>query len=60
MSLLGVLACLIALIALIWKTVATPGQAWQVPVLVAMAIVSLVVEWSYRAVTGRSIVLKHL
>ncbi|MCP4759629.1 MAG: hypothetical protein GY876_09260 [Planctomycetes bacterium] len=54
------LACLIALIALIWKTVATPGQAWQVPVLVAMAIVSLVVEWSYRAVTGRSIVLKHL
>jgi hypothetical protein len=59
MSLLGVLACLIAIAALIWQTVVTPGQAWQVLILVGMVVISLIVEWGYRAATGRSIVLKH-
>jgi len=59
-SLFGALACLIALGALIGQTVVTPGQAWQVFVLIGMVAVSLVIEWVYRAATGRSIVLRHL
>jgi hypothetical protein len=59
MSLLGALACLIALAALLWQTLVTPGQAWQVLILVGMVVISLVVEWGYRAATGRSILLKH-
>ena len=60
LSLLGVCACLIALVALIWQTIATPGHAWQVFILLGMIVISLAVEWLYRAATGRSIVLKHL
>ncbi len=60
MSLLGVLACLVALVALIWKTLATPGQAWQVLILAGMIVLSVGIEWIYRAATGRSMVLKHL
>jgi len=59
-SLLGIAACLIALAALIWKTVITPGSSWQVFILVGMVVFSLVAEVSYRNLTGRSILLKHL
>ncbi|HJO24517.1 MAG: APC family permease [Myxococcota bacterium] len=58
-SLLGVLACLIALGALVGQTVTTAGQAWQVFVLLGMVVVSLVVEWVYRAKTGRAVTLRH-
>ena len=59
-SIVAVLACLIALSALVWKTLVTPGQAWQVFVLVGMVVSSLLIEWLYRISSGRSIVLRHL
>lgn len=58
-SLLGVLACAIALSALVLQTMMTAGQAWQVFVLLGMVVVSYLIEFVYRAVTGRSILLRH-
>ena len=58
-SLLGVLACAIALSALVLQTMMTAGQAWQVFVLVGMVVISYLIEFVYRAVTGRSILLRH-
>ncbi|MCH2182561.1 MAG: APC family permease [Mariniblastus sp.] len=59
-SLLGVLACGIALIALMGQTLMTAGQSWQVFVLVGMVVLSYLIEIIYRAATGRSILLYHL
>lgn len=59
-SLLGALACLLALVALIWQTMATPGQAWQILILAGMIVSSLLIEAVYRKLTGRSILLRHL
>ena len=59
-SMLGVLACLIALIALIGQTLTTPGQAWQILILIGMVILSIGVEYVYRTFTGRSIRLRHV
>ncbi len=58
-SLAGVLACAVALTAMIWHTLATPGQAWQVWILMGMVGMSVLVECAYRMATGRSIVLRH-
>ena len=59
-SVIAVLACLIALSALIGKTLMTPGQAWQISILVGMVGVSFLAEWLYRTSSGRSIRLRHL
>ena len=59
-SLVGVLACLIALIALIGQTLNSPGQAWQVLILIGMVVASIGIECVYRRITGRSIRLHHV
>ena len=59
-SLLGVLACTIALIALIGQTLTTAGQAWQILILIGMVVLSVGLEWIYRRLTGRSIRLRHI
>ena len=59
-SLLGVLACSIALIALIGQTLTTAGQAWQILILIGMVVLSVGLEWIYRRLTGRSIRLHHI
>ncbi|MDG2011995.1 MAG: APC family permease, partial [Pirellulaceae bacterium] len=58
-SLFGVAACGIALLALVLQTVLSKGQAWQIFVLIGMVILSCLAEYSYRAATGRSIILHH-
>jgi hypothetical protein len=58
-SLLATLSCLVALVALVWQTAATPDSAWQVFILVGMIASSLFIEIIYRAKTGRSISLRH-
>ena len=59
-SLLGVVACSIALVALIGQTLTTKGQSWQVLVLIGMVVLSVGLEWIYRKMTGRSIQLLHI
>ena len=59
-SLLGVLACTVALIALIGQTLTTAGQAWQILILVGMVVLSVGLELIYRRLTGRSIRLRHI
>jgi len=58
-SMVGVAACAIALLALILQTVLTKGQAWQIFVLIGMVVLSCLSEYSYRLATGRSIILHH-
>lgn len=54
---LGLLACTLALTALLWHTwTAAPGR---IVVLAAMIGLSLAIEGAYRAATGRSIRLHH-
>jgi amino acid transporter len=54
---LGLFACAVALAALLWHTWNTsPARIW---VLVAMAALSLAIEGTYRAVTGRTIRVQH-
>ncbi len=53
LSALGALVCVIALIALLWKTIETaPGRIW---ILVGLVGGSLALELIYRAITGRHI-----
>ncbi len=58
-SLLGVGACAIALIALVLQTILTQGQSWQVFILIGMVVLSCLAECGYRTASGRSILLKH-
>jgi hypothetical protein len=58
-SVAAVIACAIALAALVGQTITTPGQSWQVLVLAGMLGGSFAIEWGYRAVSGRAIRLRH-
>lgn len=58
-SILGVAACAVALVALVMHTVMNKNQSWQIFVLLGMIVLSGLAEYSYRATTGRSILLKH-
>lgn len=58
-SVLGVAACGVALAALVMHTAMNKEQSWQIFVLLGMIILSGLAEYSYRASTGRSILLKH-
>ena len=58
-SIAAVMACAVALAALVWQTASTPGQGGQVFVLAGMLAVSFGVEWAYRRASGRSIRLRH-
>lgn len=60
LALVAVAACAIALVTLVGQTLATPDRAWHVWILAGMIVAALAVEMIYRALTGRSVVLRHL
>jgi amino acid transporter len=54
-SLCGALACLGAVVALCWQTVANPDTRSQIWILVGMVTLAVVVEAVYRRISGRTI-----
>jgi amino acid transporter len=58
-SVLGTLACGVAMFALCWQVWQDPGTRSQLWILAGMIFVSIAVEAAYRGVTGREIHLGH-
>jgi len=54
-SLCGALACLGAVVALCWQTVANPDTRSQIWILVGMVTLAVAVEAVYRRISGRTI-----
>ncbi len=58
-SVLGTLACGVAMFALCWQVWRNPATRSQLWILVGMILVSIAIEAVYRAFTGREIHLGH-
>ncbi len=58
-SVLGTLACAIAMLALCWQVWQDPATRSQLWILAGMILVSVAIEAAYRGVTGRDMHLGH-
>jgi amino acid transporter len=58
-SILGTIACAVALAALCWETFESPQTKNQIWILVGMIIISLLIELIYRGITKREIHMGH-
>jgi len=52
-SLLGALACLVAIALLLYSTYTNPKTSWEIFVLIGMIVFSILVEVIYEICTGR-------
>ena len=55
LSLLGTIACIAALLALVWQTEDDPRTKQQIWILAGMLVSAFLVEVIYRGITGRRI-----
>ncbi len=59
-ALAGFIACMIAFAALCWQTMENPATRWQMMILAALILISLVIEWLYRRIAHREVHMGHL